>query len=75
MLGLLINPKDGGDIFLRNVGGLKTDYTALYPQKTELLNLLIHKSSDISRISSNKSNKTKCDYRMVKISYSSAITD
>jgi hypothetical protein len=30
LLGLF-NPEDGGDIFLRNVGLLSTDYTAVYP--------------------------------------------
>jgi hypothetical protein len=30
LLGLF-DPKDGGDIFLRNVGELSTDYAALYP--------------------------------------------
>jgi hypothetical protein len=32
-LGLLFEPKDGGDIFLRNVGWLLTDYTALYSRR------------------------------------------
>jgi hypothetical protein len=31
LLGLL-DPKDGVDIFFRNVGLLSTDYTALYPR-------------------------------------------
>jgi hypothetical protein len=30
LFDLLFNP-DEGDIFLQNVGGLSTDYTALYP--------------------------------------------
>jgi hypothetical protein len=30
MLGLFY-PEDGSDMFLRNVGWLSTDYTALYP--------------------------------------------
>jgi hypothetical protein len=30
LLGLFFNPEDGGNIFLQNVGGLSTDYTALY---------------------------------------------
>jgi hypothetical protein len=33
LLGLLLNPEDGGDIFLQNVGCLSTDYTALYPKR------------------------------------------
>jgi hypothetical protein len=31
LLCLLFDPEDGGDMFLRNVGGHSTDYTALYP--------------------------------------------
>jgi hypothetical protein len=33
LLGLVINPEDGGDMFLRNVGSLSKDYTVLYPRK------------------------------------------
>jgi hypothetical protein len=32
LLGLFFDPEDGGDIFLRNVGEISTDYTALYPR-------------------------------------------
>jgi hypothetical protein len=32
LLGLF-DPEDGGDMFLRNVGSLSTDYRALYPRK------------------------------------------
>jgi hypothetical protein len=32
LLGLLINPEDGGDMFLRKVGHLSTDCKALYPR-------------------------------------------
>jgi hypothetical protein len=31
LIGLHFDPEDGGDMFLRNVGWLSTDYTALYP--------------------------------------------
>jgi hypothetical protein len=31
LLGLFFDPEEGSDIFLRNVGRLSTDYTALYP--------------------------------------------
>jgi hypothetical protein len=33
LLGLSFDPEDGGDIFLQNVGGFSTDYTALYPRR------------------------------------------
>jgi hypothetical protein len=33
LLGLFLNPEDGGDMFLRNVSRLSTDYTALYPRR------------------------------------------
>jgi hypothetical protein len=32
-LSLFFDPEDGGDIFLRNVGGHSTDYTAYYPRR------------------------------------------
>jgi hypothetical protein len=32
-LGLLSDPDDGGDMFLRNVGWLSPHYTALYPRR------------------------------------------
>jgi hypothetical protein len=35
LLGLF-DHKDGGDMFLRNIGRLATNYTALYPHKIEL---------------------------------------
>jgi hypothetical protein len=33
LLGLFFDPEDGGEMFLRNVGRLSTDYTALYPRR------------------------------------------
>jgi hypothetical protein len=33
LLVLFFNPEVGGDMFLRNVGWLSTDYTALYPKR------------------------------------------
>jgi hypothetical protein len=33
LLGLFFDPEDGGDIFLRNVVWLSTDYTTLYPRR------------------------------------------
>jgi hypothetical protein len=35
--GLLLNPKDGGDIFLRNVGLLSMGCTAVYPRRRSFL--------------------------------------
>jgi hypothetical protein len=32
LLGLFFDPEDGGDMLLRNVGRLSTDYKALYPR-------------------------------------------
>jgi hypothetical protein len=31
--GLFFGPEDGGDIFLRDVDRLQTDYNALYPKR------------------------------------------
>jgi hypothetical protein len=33
MLGLFFDSEDGNKIFLRNVGGLSTDYAAEYPRR------------------------------------------
>jgi hypothetical protein len=33
LYGLVFHPEDGGDVFLRNVGGHLPDYTALYPRR------------------------------------------
>jgi hypothetical protein len=33
LLGLFFDPADVGDMFLRNVDCLSTDYTAIYPRK------------------------------------------
>jgi hypothetical protein len=33
LLGLLFSPDNGGDLFLRNVGWLSTDYMALHPRR------------------------------------------
>jgi hypothetical protein len=33
LLFLFFDPEDGGDMPLRNIGRLSTDYTALYPQR------------------------------------------
>jgi hypothetical protein len=33
MLGLFVDPEDGGEIVLRNFDPLSTDYTELYPRR------------------------------------------
>jgi hypothetical protein len=33
LLGLFFDPEEGGDMFLRNVGGFSTEYTALYHRR------------------------------------------
>jgi hypothetical protein len=33
LLGLFFYTENGGDMFLRNIGWLSTDYTALYPRR------------------------------------------
>jgi hypothetical protein len=33
LLALFFDPEDGGDVFLRNVWWLSTDYAALYPRR------------------------------------------
>jgi hypothetical protein len=35
LLGLLFDPEDGCSAFLRNVGGLLPDYTALQPRRSD----------------------------------------
>jgi hypothetical protein len=32
-LAIFFDPEDGGDMFLRKVGRLSKDYTALYPRR------------------------------------------
>jgi hypothetical protein len=36
-LGLFLDPENGGDMFLRNVGWLSADYTALYNKIVSIL--------------------------------------
>jgi hypothetical protein len=33
LLGIFLDPEDGGDMFFRNVGRLSTDCTELYPRR------------------------------------------
>jgi hypothetical protein len=33
LLGLLLNPEDGGEIFFRNFGRLSTEYMMIYLEK------------------------------------------
>jgi hypothetical protein len=41
LLGLLFEPEDGGDIFLRNIGLLSPYYTALRYHLMEMFNLIL----------------------------------
>jgi hypothetical protein len=45
LLGLFIDPEDGGDMFFPNVGRFSTDYTALYSYL--ILFLLIEHNSEL----------------------------
>jgi hypothetical protein len=36
LLGLFFDLEDGGDMFVRNVGWLSTDFPSVIPQKIEL---------------------------------------
>jgi hypothetical protein len=48
-LGNFFDPDDGSDMFLRNVGWLSTDSTALYvSQKTELDLILLQKKTKLT---------------------------
>jgi hypothetical protein len=40
LLGLLFNAEDGGDMFLRNIGWLSTNYNGIISQKTELFTII-----------------------------------
>jgi hypothetical protein len=46
LLGLFFDPQDGGYIFLRNVGELSTDYTALYPRRQNSSEEFLFKIND-----------------------------
>jgi hypothetical protein len=41
LLCLFFDPEYGGDIFLRNLGWLSTDYTALYPRRQNPSNVIL----------------------------------
>jgi hypothetical protein len=41
LLGLLFNPENVGDISLRNVGLISTDYVALYSRRKKLFFTLL----------------------------------
>jgi hypothetical protein len=49
-LPYFFDPEDGGDMFLRNIGWLITDYAAIYPQDGTLSS---HSCENRKRISSN----------------------
>jgi hypothetical protein len=48
LLGILFDIKDGGDMFLRNVGLLSTDYTELYSETIELFVATVVKNNTAS---------------------------
>jgi hypothetical protein len=58
LLGSLFNPQDGGDMFLRNVSRLSTNYTTLYPRRhnswTLKLSLYLDTSQPIKLMQSSK---------------------
>jgi hypothetical protein len=56
--GLLI-PKDGGGMFLRNVGLLSTDYTGLYPSNHRCENLKSYKRTAHLGFRSSVTDETK----------------
>jgi hypothetical protein len=43
---LIFYPEVGGDMFLRNVGWLSTDYTALYPKRSKSSSMLLSHHSN-----------------------------
>jgi hypothetical protein len=46
LLCLFFGPEDGGDIFLRNVGWLSTDYTAFYLRRQKYIHIIRRKFSE-----------------------------
>jgi hypothetical protein len=48
LLGIFFDPEDGSDTFLRNVGCLSRDYTALYSRRELCITTAVRASSPTS---------------------------
>jgi hypothetical protein len=49
LLGSFLDPEDGGDMFLRNVSCLSTDYTALCPRRHIFITTAVGTSDPIQQ--------------------------
>jgi hypothetical protein len=64
LLGLLIDPEDGGDIFLRNIDFPLPDYMALYSRREHCKNLKSNKELSVLCGSPNNVGAVKCTMGM-----------